>query len=274
MKLIRPLAVAVLVLAPSVARAQAPAYRRVPSDTVRYHEVSEGTAEVTTAGGPVTLRTRHDARVAVTFGAADTARAWFEALSIGMATPQGDRAPDTAPVLGKPYLLAFDARGAARTLSVPQFPESFEQVSDLTHEFADFFPRLPSAPLARGLTWTDTSQTQTTNAHNRTLTATRIGTFTVRGDSVVNGARVVVVDARSQNRLVNAGPAPQMGGLPMRSEMSGTEEGVYLFSPQTGRLVARRRTGRLAGTVTFGPDAAAASIQQTLTYQSRIDLVR
>ena len=53
-----------------------------------------------------------------------------------------------------------------------------------------------------------------------------------------------------------------------------TEEGVYLFSPQTGSRVARRRTGRLAGTVTFGPDAAAASIQQTLTYQSRIDLVR
>lgn len=264
---------ALALLLPAAAGAQSAEYRRSPADTLRYHEVSGSTAELTTPNGVIPIRNRHDARVAVTFGAGDTARAWFEALSIGATSPDGERAPDTAPLLHRPYVLRFDARGRTETLAVPAIPATFEGVTDLTHEFNDFFVALPTTPLRVGATWTDTVRKEMTNARGRTLKTTRIGRYTVRRDSTVAGVRVLVVDARMQNRLEAAGPAGQGSPLQVSSVQEGTEEGTFYFAPETGRMVGRRRAGTLAGAITFTGGPQPVTFQQTHRYESRIDLV-
>ncbi|HET7461529.1 MAG TPA: hypothetical protein VFJ82_09770 [Longimicrobium sp.] len=264
-----------LVLSPTTASAQAPAYRRAPGDTLRYHEVTTGTVEMRPASGAVSVRTRHDARVAVTFGAADTARAWFEALSLSAAGPPlGERRPETAPLLGRPYTFVLGPRGEARTVRLPEIPAEVLRVSDLSAEFTEFFPRLSAGPLAPGATWADTASHQTTNAAGVTVIGRRIGSYRVRGDSTIRGERVVAVEVRTSTEILSGAATPRASGATTQSSLKGEETGVFFFAPAGGRLVERRRTGRLAGSLTVTAGGRTLSIPQSFTYESRVELIR
>lgn len=264
-----------LVLLPSFASAQAPAYRRAPGDTLRYHEVTTGTVEMRPASGAVTVRTRHDARVAITFGAADTARAWFDALSLSAdGPPLGERRPDTAPLLGRPYTFVLGARGEARTVRVPEIPPEVLRVSDLSAEFTEFFPHLPAGPLTPGATWADTATHRTTNAGGLTVVGRRIGSYRVRGDSTIRGERVVAVEVRTTTETLSGSATPRATGATTQSSLKGDETGVYFFAPASGRLVERRRTGRLAGSLTVSAGGRTIAIPQSFAYESRIELIR
>jgi len=269
-------AAAALALSPAAAHAQAPAYRRAPGDTLRYHEVTMSTVEMRAATGPVSVRTSHDARIALAFVAADTARAWVEALSLSVAglPGQADRRPDTSALLRQPYTLVFGARGEVETVRTPELAAEIAQVSDLSAEFTDFFPRLPAGPLTPGATWADTASHETTNAAGRTVIAQRIGSYRVRGDSTIAGERVVVVELRTASEIATGTAAPRASGATMRSDLEGEETGTFCFAPATGRLVERRRTGRLTGAITVRGGGQQLSIPQTFTYESRIELIR
>lgn len=263
-----------LMLAPLAAAAQAPAYRRAPGDTLRYHEVTSGTIEMRPASGTVSVQTEHDARVAVTFAAGDTARAWFEALMVSAAGPPlGERRPDTAPLLGRPYLLVFGPRGEVRTVRVPEIPPEVLRVSDLSAEFTEFFPRLGSTPLAPGATWADTTTHQTTNAAGITVIGRRVGRYRVRGDSTIRGERVVAVEVGVETEVLSGSATPRPTGATTQSALKGEETGVFFFAPGSGRLIERRRTGRLAGSVTISAAGRSISIPQSFTYESRIELI-
>ena len=264
-----------LALVPSPVDAQAPAYRRAPGDTLRYREVTSTTVEMRGATGPVTVQARHDARIAFAFTAGDTARAWFDALSLSIEGMPGqpDRRPDTAPLLGKPYTLVIDARGDAQTVSTPEFPADVAQVSDLSAEFTDFFPRLSDRPLTPGTTWADTVSHETTNPAGRTVLAQRVGSYRVRGDTTIRGERVVIVDLRTQSEIITGSAAPRASGATMQSSLKGEETGVFYFAPASGRLIERRRTARLSGSVTVSGGGQQLSIPQTFTYESRIELI-
>jgi len=266
----------VLALAwPAAAQAQTSAYRRAPGDTLRYHEVTTGTIEMRPARGAVTVQTRHDARIAVTFAAADTARAWFEALSLSAAgSPLGERRPDTAPLLGRPYTFVFTPRGEVRTVRVPEIPGEVLRVSDLSAEFTEFFPHLPAGPLTPGATWADTATHQTTNAAGLTVIGRRTASYRVRGDSTIRGERVVAVEMRTATEILSGSATPRPTGATTQSSLKGEETGVFFFAPGSGRLVERRRTGRLAGSLAVSAGGQTVSIPQSFTYESRIDLIR
>ena len=269
----RRLLVVLALLVPAAAHGQAPEYRRAAGDTLRFREVTRATSEIAAPTGAMTIRTDHDATVALTFTRGDTARAWFEALSLRGTFPGGESVPQTAPLLGRPFVLTLGARGEAATLTVPEFPADVAQTSDLTHEFNDFFVRLPAVPLRPGVKWTDTTTRETPNAAGRTLRTTRIGSYRVRGDTVVGGVRGVVIDTRMRNRIESSGPSPTPG-MRMTTLQEGTETGVFVFAPSEGRFLARRRDGALEGHIEFIGGPQPVRIPQKMTYQSTIERIR
>jgi hypothetical protein len=266
------LLLASLLLLPAALHAQAPQYRRAAGDTIRYREVTQATSEITSPQGALTLRSGHEARLAVAFARGDTARAWYEALKLRSEFPGGERVPATAPLLGKPFVLTLDARGGVETLSVPEFPQEVSEASDLTHQFNDFFVRLPASALRPGLEWTDTTRRETPNAAGRTVRTTRIGRFRVRGDTTVGGVRGVVVEARMNNRVETAGPSPTPG-IELRTLQEGTETGLFVFSPERGRLLARRRAGSLEGHIEFIGGPQPMKLPQKMKYESTIEIL-
>ena len=255
-------------LLPSIAHAQ---YLRTPGDTLRYREVTRVVSEIAAPAGAMTIRTQHDARLALAFARGDTARAWYEALALRSTFPGGESVPETGALLGRTFVLTMDARGYVETLAVPEFPREVAEVTELTHQFNDFFIRLPAAPLRAGVEWSDTTRRETRTAAGRTLRTTRIGRYRVRGDTVVAGVRGVAVATRMQNRIESTGPSPTPG-MELNSAQEGEETGTFVFGG--GRLLARRREGALTGELEFRGGPQPVRLPQKMTYESTIERVR
>ena len=263
------LAGAMLGLAAGNVHAQS-AYAR-PADTLRFREVTTMEMKMTTPQGEVPLSTEHDATIAIVLLPGDSARAWYEALRIGLNSPMGAQSPETAPVLKQPFRLKFDPRGRTEIISTPAFPESFQGISDLTYQFSDFFLRLPATPLRLGLAWTDTSTRKTSTAE-KTATVRSIATYRVERDTVVAGEPAFVVSMRQQLSSDSEGPVP---GQPVRARAvsTGSDEGIVVFS-KAGRMLSRTRTGTLSGGTTITGDAGSMEIGQTVTFRNRIEVVK
>jgi len=266
-----PTAVAAALL-PAALHAQAPEYRRAAGDTLRYREVTSAVSRITSPQGAMTLRSDHDARIAVAFVARDTARAWYEALELRASFPGGERAPRTAELLGVPFVLTLGARGDVATLTVPALPREVAETSDLTHQFDDFFVKLPAVPLRPGTEWTDTTRLETPSAKGGTLRTLRIGSYRVRGDTTVGGTSAVVIETRMQNRLESSGPSPTPG-MTLNTLRQGTETGTLVFAPGAGRMLRRTRTGTLAGHLEFVGGPEPVRLPQKMTYESTIELL-
>jgi hypothetical protein len=218
------------------------------------------------------MRSEHDATVAVVRLRGDTAHAWYEALTLGMTSPMGDRRPATDAALRAPFTLRLDARGRASLISAPTFPPTFEGVTDLSHQFDDFFVRLPAQPLRVGLAWSDTS-TRTDSTAEKFMRWHAVAAYRVERDTVVEGVPALIVRMRRQLQSRAEGPVP---GQPARAQttMTGTDEGYFVFAPTVGRLLARRREGRLSGDIIMRGGSGEMAMKQTYTYTNALDAIR
>jgi hypothetical protein len=261
-----------LLFVSTAAVAQAPTYRRSAADTLRYQEATRATIDLTTPQGDFNVRSRSDATIAVTFGPADTARAWYEALAISAESPQGQQAPPTEEVLRQPFVLRLDADGTLETLSTPELPASFQGVSDIARQFDDFFVRLPKTPLTRGAAWTDTVRVEAATSTGGRVATERITRYEVTGDSVIDGAPALVVRAAVRTQLSSTGPS----GTPeteMLSVLRGDEQGTFYFDAAAGRMLGRSQTGDLSGDLQFiGPQPV--SLGQRVRYERTLRLLR
>lgn len=251
--------------------AQSNTYKRSATDTLRYREVTLGNTSVTTPQGPVQLNTKQDATIGLVLGASESARAWYEALTIESSSPQGVKKPSTTDLLRQPYTLNVDARGRLTVLGTPTFSAEVKAVTDLRHQFDDFLLRLPAQPLVRNLEWTDTRTVGNTEPTGRYSQLTTVVRYRVLSDTTVNAVRGVVVMMVQDVSLEAGGPVE---GQPLKaaSVMSGTDSGSVVFSISEGRMLARERHGDLNGTLTYTGGAAPITLQQRYQYQSVITL--
>ena len=249
------------------ATSTASATYRFGGDTLRFREVSEGQVRITLPQGQLAFRTTHDGTVAISRAGGDTARAWYEALAIGIVGPGTGEPPATGEVLRQPFTLRMDDRGRVTVLATPTFPASFKGVSDLTRQFDDFFPRLPAQPLVVGATWSDTADRAWRSGEQANSTRA-VAHYRVERDTVVAGTPAVVVSMRQELTIRGEGPTPNG---PATSTQAGTENGFFVFAPRTGRLLARRREARLEGGYVIGAGDAQVTMPQVFSYTSRID---
>jgi hypothetical protein len=89
----------------------------------------------------------------------------------------------------------------------------------------------------------------------------------------VNGVSALVV--RMKQQLETRGDAP-VPGQPARAvtRLAGEEDGFFLFAPQPGRLLARRREGRLAGDLVLQSGGGEMTFKQEYSYTNTLDAVR
>ena len=266
-----PIAIAAFCFAagnPSLAQTTYSASR----DTMRFHEVTQADVRLTMPQGEIPMKSHHDAMVAVVRQQGDTARAWYEALDIGVSSPLGDQSPATAEVLKAPFTLTMDARGRVRLISAPTFPASFQAFTDLTRQFDDFFVRLPAQPLRIGLAWTDTSMTSDSTG-DRIRSSRSIANYRVERDTVVAGVPALVISMKQALSGRIAGPVPNQ---PVRSEtiLTGTDDGIVVFAPKAGRLLGRRRTGQMSGDIMVSGAGGQMSMKQSFTYTNTLEAVR
>ena len=262
---------AAALLAPAVLGAQQPpAYRWSASDTLRLREVTTTEAVLVTPAGATPLTSLQNALVAVTFLPNDSARAWFEELTLEASAQSVTEHPTTTAALRKPYTLRVDGRGRAQTLAAPTFPAALNRIADLAHEFDDFFPRLPATALRPGLAWADTVARQDSANGGGYSRANRVTRYRVERDTVVKGTKGVVITTQQDVRLVTGGP---IEGQPVKAEsvLEGTDTGRFVFSPAEGRLLGREHSGNLKGNVTLTGGPTPVVVPQTLKYKSTLE---
>lgn len=265
-------ALLVALVCPVAAAAQAPSYTVSPSDTLRFREISTGRMTVQTPGGAMTIDTEHDAVIAVSRTRGDTTMAWYDALHIAATSPAGRQAPATTEALRRPFTLRLSPDGRATLLNAPAFPASFEGVSDLTHQFDDFFLPLPAVRLSIGVAWGDTAtRVDSAGSTGRWSRTTRLGRYRVARDTIVGGRRAWVVAAEQDLRLESGGPLPGQPVIAVTA-LTGQDSGVFVFDVAAGRLLGRRRSGEMRGTLTMRPPTGEPIVMpQTLRYTNTIE---
>ena len=132
-------------------------------DTLRFREKTQLRMTLTMPQGEVPMAMEQGAVISVVRLPGDSARAWFDSLGISATGPQGEQRPVTDSALKRQFTLGLDARGRVKDVHAPQWPASLQGVTDLSHEFDDFFLRLPAQPLKVGLACSDTTSRTVSN---------------------------------------------------------------------------------------------------------------
>lgn len=260
-----------ILCAPSVVAAQdSGPYRLPPGDTIRYREVTNGETIIRTPQGDLVSTSEHDATIGVVGAGEGVARAWFEALRLRAVGPTGDQSPSTAELIGRPYELAFPASGDVEVLGVPEFPAAVAAITDLTHQFFDFFAALPAVEPSNGYAWVDTIRSQVEGGGLGSQFNESIRRFQVRGDTILNGSAAKVIDVAATLRMEATGPVE---GQPMTltTVMQGGDAGVLIFDWNSGRLLFRSRTGEMNGTLRIHGGPQPMEFPQLASYASTIE---
>lgn len=244
-------------------------YTTSANTKLNYREVTRGRVEITTPQGSIPVHTYHNAVIDIRFAGNDTARASYDSLTISLKTSQGEKTPETNPVIGKPFVLYFPSNGRVKTVKTPEFPQSFQGVSDLHWEFWDFFLRLPGKSLRNGLTWTDSLQSD----KDEPQVMNKTGRYEVTGDTIVDGLQAKVIKATITYRVETSGKGPGPG-ITVKSTLSGIEYNTFYFAAKKGVLVGRKRSGSLEGNLKYEGGPQPVDLPEHMKYQSTISLIR
>ena len=268
--------VLLLLVLPFGAVAAQRGYARGPADTTRLRERTHATSSFTTRNGTEVITADIDAVIALTNVKGDSARAWFDFLDLKSLYRANTQHPDAKVALRKPFKLLFDSRGRVTMIETPRFTAPIDSVTDLRHEFDDFFLPLPPQPLAKGLVWTDSSgRDDQDDVNGRFFRIRRYGTYTVQRDTVVNGRHAFVISSVADTHLT--ANAPLTGGYQngvSQSVLNGGDTSVYVFDAAAGRMLGRKRQGFMGGTLILRPvEGAPVLIGQEVRYSGTISAV-
>jgi hypothetical protein len=265
------LATTALIACALPARAQS-AYYTPTRDTLRFRETTQLHVTLTMPQGEIPMTVEQRATLSLVRLPGDSARAWFDSLAISATGPQGELKPETDSALKRNFRLGLDSRGRVTNVSAPQWPASLQSVTDLSHQFDDFFLRLPAQSLKVGLAWSDTTS-QTDSTADRFSRWRRTSDYRVERDTTVGTTPAVVVRMRQKMSATISAPVPNQA---MRSDaqLQGEEEGYFVFAPATGRLIARRREGKLEGPVKASGAAGEMQMNQSISYTGAMDAVK
>jgi hypothetical protein len=238
-------------------------------DTLRFRETTQLHVTLTMPQGEMPMSVEQRATLALVRLPGDSARAWFDSLAISATGPQGELKPETDSALKRAFRLGLDARGRVKNVKAPQWPASLQGMTDLSHQFDDFFLRLPTQPLKVGLAWSDTTA-QTDSTADRYSDWHRMSDYRVERDTTVGTTQAFVVLVKQKMSATISAPIPNQQ---MRSDaqLHGEEDGYFVFAPTTGRLIARRREGKMEGPVKASGAAGEMQMNQSISYTGAMD---
>ncbi len=154
-------------------------------------------------------------------------------------------------------------RGVEELATFPVLSGPLAQLSSFPALGHLLFPRLPGGDVDPGGMWVDTV-TASTEMETATMTASTVSTYTLVGDTVVDGRSLihiaVVNEVTSENIL-------EQGGVSITQNLSGVASGFFLWDPER-RLLAHADYERdVAGTVSI---PGTGTLDITVTGPTRV----
>lgn len=243
------------------------------SQPLEYHQETTGSMTVHTPDGLIEFKNEFEARVSIVEVGPDSLHAWFDSLSVATIDPNGERRPDTGPVLGELYVLRRDARRRLETLHSPEAPPTFEGVTDLRAQFFDFFPSAPPGGYRVGATWTDTLVAPPALEPDSKSEMTKVIEFRVDELGDKDGVPVFVIrgDARAEWYL--DAPFPNQPGIRAVTTMTGVEASVFYVAQDDGRLLERSRDASMEGQLEYVGAPQPTIFEMSRTNESVLRLV-
>jgi hypothetical protein len=241
-------------------------------DTLRFRETTQLRMTLTTPQGEIPMTMEQRSTVALVRMPGDSARAWFDSLSIAISGPQGEQRPPTDSALKLPLGFRLDPRGRISNVVPPKWPAALQGMADPSHHFDDFFLRLPAQPMRVGLAWSDTT-TITDSTTDRFMRWVRRTDYRVERDTTIGLAKALVVRTKQSMNATVSAPVPNQG---MRSDaqLTGDAEGFFVFAPGTGRLVGRRTEGKIEGPVKLSGAGGDMQMSQSIAITSTMDAIK
>lgn len=270
MKLVTAAAVAAVIVAavPALGSAQGSA-----ADTLRYRERTHDEMVILLPQADLSVATDHDVEIGFVRISDDSAHAWYERIDIVSHSPMGRQQPDASAALGQLFVLRFEDDGNVTALTTPTFPDALTAVTDLRHQFVDFFMPPADEPLRVGMTWSDTLVISGDGETGVGGVSTHAADYRVVADTTHDGVSAFVVESSVQLEMLTNGPVPDQPGLTMRMELAGPETNTFWIARDDGRLLRRERDAELTGTLTYigGPQPVELEVRRT--YTNVIELV-
>lgn len=260
--------------APVAMHAQGATYRRDTGDTLRYHNVTKMDGMVHGAAGDAPFTITREATFAFTFDGGDHVTAWFDSLAIEASGALGGEKSQSEELLRAPFTLRMEANGRVQTVKAPELPRNARLIAELPPQLDDFFPRLPeSGRMPIGTAWTDTATRSQSDSAGHHLLIRRVTRYKAVRDTVVDGQKAVVISQHVDVKITSSVPMQTQPYIAALS-LTGTEDGMAVFSPSLGRLLSRDRKGTLRGAVTYKGTDAPWVVKQTYHYHRTDELER
>ena len=161
--------------------------------------------------------------------------------------------------------VVIGAGGVEELASFPELAGPLAMMSSFPVLGYLIFPRMPAGDVGPGATWVDTV-TASTETEGASMATTTVSTYTLVGDTVVDGRSLVQIAVANQIRVETSF---EEGGMSITQDVAGSTTGFVLWDPGR-RLAAYARYERdMEGTMSMGP---MGSMDLTITGPTRLRL--
>ena len=161
--------------------------------------------------------------------------------------------------------LVLGRLGDVEVASVPEVSGPAAQLSPFPAIANEFFPRFADEVVEPGGAWVDTV-TWTTDAGDIATTSTTAYTYTLVGDTVVEGRTLLYIGVAGE---VASQATIETGPVSMDQKMNGTSTGFLLWDRERGLLAHAESERNLEGTTSV---PGMGSFNMTLAGPSRVRL--
>lgn len=196
--------------------------------------------------GTITMNGTANATVGLAFAddpAGFRATAHYESLSATMENPMAGPTTITESDVSGQLAFTVDGRGRATVQDKFAVEGAAAQMVGNVGLAHDFFVRLPNRPVNVGDSWVDTLVVDETQ-DGITNTSTSVTTFTITGDTMVSGARLLRISTETETEMVAEG---MMQGMSMSQTLSGSTSGWLLWDVGAALLHESSSTTELSG---------------------------
>lgn len=247
---------------------------QVPSQpTLSYAEADTAIISVDAGGQMVDIQMLGRSVVDMSFAPSDAGvrvTATWRELEATVTNPMGPAERMNLEDVDGSLVFDMDRRGAATLVSGPSLrgiAANMWSNADVVH---GFFPRLPGGPPAPGMTWTDTISFEEEEEAGP-LVARSILTYTVAGDTVVDGRSLLKVDLAGDVSRTQEGVT---SGMSFVQDLAGTLRGHFLWDLGAGALHSQVTLMEVAGTmdvaaVPFPLDVSMRGVTRVYPAESR-----
>jgi hypothetical protein len=201
------------------------------------------------AMGTMSMTASSEATIGVTFEAAPAGgvqvTTTFDELSASMTQPMGGSLTATESDIEGPLVFTMDAKGRGTPVTVPETKGSAGQLVAPISFVHEFFPRLPGGAVDPGATWTDTISWEASTSEGDMSTVSVL-TYMLVGDTVVDGASLLHISYEGTSEVVGAGITE---GMEVIQTFAGDSEGLFLWDPAKGIMVAGKSSQDMEGSV-------------------------